>query len=145
MWDWKFHTETAASAVRAFHFYLSAVRGGDGFDDRKAKAGAPRITSAGRVDSIEAIEHVRLRLFGNADTIVDDLQERMAVVCTNAQLDPALFGRVLNGIVQQVHHDLFQSSAIAVDHHRPWRLARYRDVFILRQEAHLLGGGGRQF
>ena len=73
------HPEDAALTGAALNVDTAAVRFGDRFDDRQPQACAGRrVVLAG---AVEALEQARLRLDGDAGTIVDDfdVQQRSLV------------------------------------------------------------------
>ena len=95
-------------------------------DDGEAKAGAAEFAAAGFIDAVEAHEEAGLVVMGDAHAGVaheefhpvgDPISRRSAGPGDGFQAggDPAAFGRVFDGVIEEVAHDLVESLGIAED------------------------------
>src|SRR5580658_5693149 len=82
--EWRADTEDAALARGAVHFDPGVVGRADGLDDRQSQPRTPLLARARAIDAVEALEHVRQCLGGDADAVIGDLEEREIPVALHA-------------------------------------------------------------
>src|SRR5215207_9512560 len=115
--DGKPDAHRRARAFRALDLDAAVVALDDRLHDRQAEAGA-RDRPLGRFATAEeAVEEERLLLRRDADSRVDDFDQRVAVPRRDPDVDPSAFGGEFQGIGHQVVEHLGQAAAIA-DHFR---------------------------
>ena len=104
-------------------------------DDREPEAEAAGLARRSGIRLAKALEDVRQEIGADADAGVADDDLDVRVDALEPHLDPAALRRELDGVGQQVPHDLLQPIGIARDRTD----ARIEDGL----EAHALGVGGR--
>ena len=140
------NTELTALPGGAAHFNSRTVCVTKGLDDGQAEACAAGAVLAGAraVDTEESFEHMRQGFGGNSDAVVDDIQDRTALVAGGLEPDPAAVGGVLDGVVEQVHYHLLEPGLIALDHDPLGAITHHGDMFVLGEQIHLVGGRGHE-
>src|SRR5688572_11893358 len=82
------------------------------FDDverqREAEARSGDVRRLFRVDAVKALENTRLLVPGDADAVIDDVDERLLVPRADANLDAFRIARVLHGVAEQIQNRLCQ-------------------------------------
>src|SRR5215467_13963321 len=134
----KFDPENAALSWRAQGFNASMVGDANRSDNRKAKTRPTQIATSGIVHPEKSFEDVRQRLGWNADAIIDYLQERLAFLSLDHQINHSARWCVLDCIIQQVHYDLLDSGTVPLDPDILCRGTVDLYVLILAQQRHLI-------
>src|ERR1700733_816090 len=132
------HVEAAAAAQGAHDAHCGAVRIADRLDDGKAEPGSAGVGGTRCIDPVEAFKHMRQRLGRNADTAVLHGKHLAAFSYGDAQMHGAVGRRVLDGIVEQVDHDLPQARSVPCNHHALLSLASHGNALVRGQQQHLI-------
>jgi hypothetical protein len=80
-----------------------------------------------------------------AEAGIRDFEHGPAVLRMNCGNDRPALWRVLDRIVQQIYHNLFESGGISFYLYRLGSIAIQRNVFLLGEQTHLVGGCANQF
>src|SRR5207249_2815298 len=105
--------EDRAAGGAIFGRNCSAVAFDDGAADGQAEADSAAILAA--VGAEEFFEDARFSAFGKAGAVVGDGEGDVAVDGRAADFDGGGGRGVLDGIVEEIHQDLFESDAIDVN------------------------------
>ena len=98
----------AALARSALHRHAPAVALDDVFDQRQAQSGPRNSSVVIFRRAIEALEDAFMIARMDADAEVAHLNHRFAAAPFRAQLDSSFFARILDRVVKQVQHGLFE-------------------------------------
>lgn len=79
----------------------------------KAKAGSACFAGPAFIDSVESFKDSLLLVFGNADAGVLYRKERVIILLTGLYQDGSVFTIVLDGILDEVFHELLQEIPIS--------------------------------
>ena len=96
-------------------FDAAAVDLGDVFDDGEAEAGAAHFPAAGAVDAVEAFEDSGEVFGGDAETVVGDFEEDVAVFGFGCGADFAVVAGVFDGVVDEVGDGALEVVYVADD------------------------------
>ena len=89
--------------------HLAAVGLDDVLDDGQAKAGPAGVARAGFVQAVEALEDALAGVGGNPRAVVRHADADDAVNGLSTEGDAAIGPAILDGVLDQVHEDLFQT------------------------------------
>ena len=117
--------------------------------DGKAEACAAGFARSCFVDAVEALENAAAVGLGNADAVVRDLHPDSFALAARGDTDVATVGRVLDGIAEDVEHDLLDAAAIAHDEREIFGIVVRELVLVatglkLRRAEHGVDGGGER-
>src|SRR2546428_2399589 len=110
----QFDAKAAAAAFGAVDGDLSAMGQADRADDGESQPSSTHLTGACFVGSIEAFKNVWQIVSRNAQTGISHFENRMIVLPSYRDADISSFGRVLNGVIQEVHDYLLQPGRISL-------------------------------
>src|SRR6476619_6547487 len=111
------NSEPAAPARLALDPQRGTVPVGNPLHEAQAQPDPFRSRRARRIGAVEALEHVRERLGGDADAAVLDIENGMFLVPADPDDDPAVIRGELDGVVEQVEQQTLE----------PARVSRYDD------------------
>src|SRR5437016_7920880 len=110
--QWQLHTEKAAPALCAVDGDLAAVGQTDRADDGQSQTGSAHLPGTRFICSIETIEDMGQIICRYAQPRIRDFENRMSVPLRHSDGALSPFGRVLNGMVQQVTYSLLHASGL---------------------------------
>src|SRR5438477_8016645 len=117
--EWDREVEGRAVADGAFHPDLAPVHLHDLLNDREAEASPGDRLGGAAADPTEALEYVADLVLRYTQTGIRDADQDVTFLGPAGQRDGPAFGRVLDGVVDDVAHDLDQAVAVAGDNGQP--------------------------
>src|SRR5262245_52995625 len=110
----KFHAKHCSSPLGTLDPDCTPICGADRFDDGETKACTTQLPRPCFVHSIESIKNLRQGFFRNTDPSISNLKDCFPIHRKCGHGNSASGHRVLNRVVHEVNHDLFQTNSIAL-------------------------------
>ena len=109
--------ESASLARRAFNRYGASVVLHDLLYYSQAEAAATLRTGPGLVNSVEAVEYVLLLNYGDTDSTILHLKDKLSALGLSGNLHRTPGMVILNGIVNQIDDSLLDEHGISRHEH----------------------------
>ena len=106
------NAKAAAFSKCALDGNMTAMRLGDVFDNCQAQTGTPFFATAGFVHAVEALEKPWQMFLSNTAAVILDTDNHLGILLVKFQQNGAMRHAVFKGIIQQIHHRLFDQSGV---------------------------------
>src|SRR5580704_10339505 len=140
----KFDAERTSFPFLAGDKNRGAVGGADSLYDREPQPSATGSTRARLIRAIKTLENMRQSVGRNSCAIVGDFDNGSPVFYIKSNMNGPAFLGVLDGVVDEVQHDLLEMGAIAFEVNALFHGDREGNRLVLRQNFHLSRGAGNQ-
>src|SRR5580704_15391847 len=110
-------------------------------NNRQTKTSSFDRPEATRIGPEEPLKNVRQIARRDSRTGIGDFQLSLPVRYIYPDRDSPTFWRVLDRVIQKIHHHLPEADTIAFDLHSPLRFCREHDALFVSQWNHLIRDG----